>query len=92
MPKRNKRLKSAIASYKSEIEKHFEKLEKDIIEKDEILMRYHIKEIDKSLIAALERKISLLDEDKDNENSENIKLIENYRGCLEEYEKKFSIE
>ena len=34
MVKRNKRLKSAIESYKSEIEKHFEKLDKDVDEED----------------------------------------------------------
>ncbi len=87
MAKRTKRLKSAIESYKKEIEKHFERLNKEIEEKDEILARYHIKEIDKSLITALEHKISLL-----GKTSENSELIKRYKNSLEEYKKKLSIE
>lgn len=60
MAKRSKRLKIAIESYKAEIEKHFEKLDQDISENDEILAKYHVKEIDKSLISALEHKLNLL--------------------------------
>jgi uncharacterized secreted protein with C-terminal beta-propeller domain len=87
MVKRSKRLKNAIESYKEEIEKHFKKLENDINEKDDILAKYHIKEIDKSLIAALEHKISLL-----GANAEDIELIKRYRSLLEEYKKKLGIE
>ncbi|MBS3066251.1 hypothetical protein J4205_00350 [Candidatus Pacearchaeota archaeon] len=83
MVKRNKRLDKGIESLKKEIEKHFEKLYKEIIEKDEILARYHIKEIDKSLITALERKIKLL--------GENIELVKEYKNHLEEYKKKLNI-
>lgn len=74
MVKRSKKLKSAIESYKAEIEKHFEKLDKDIIEQDEILAKYHAKEIDKSLIATLERKIDLL-----GANAKDVELLKRYK-------------
>jgi len=86
MVNRKKRLEKAIESYKAEIEKHFEKLDKDINEEDEVLARYHIKEIDKSLITALERKINLLDYD-----SKNVELIKKYRKKLEEYKDKLGV-
>jgi len=85
MAKRSKRLKASIKSYKNEIDKHFQKLDNDIIEKDDILTRYHIKEIDKSLIAALEHKINLLDE------SANEADLKKYKNKLEEYKKKFGM-
>ena len=87
MPKRIKRLKSSIDSFKLEIEKHFQKLEKDIEEKNEILARYHVKEIDKSLIDALEYKLGLI-----GETSKDKILIENYRKRLEEFKKKLGID
>ncbi|MBS3071730.1 hypothetical protein J4408_01935 [Candidatus Pacearchaeota archaeon] len=87
MAKRSKRLRNAIESYKVEIEKHFEKLEKDIMEKDDFLARYHIKEIDKSLVITLENKIKLL-----GESAEDKKLIENYRNRLKEFKRKLGIE
>ncbi len=87
MTKRSKKLKKAIESFKDEIEKHFEKLDKDINEKDDILARYHIKEIDKSLITALEHRINLLGSD-----FEDLELIKRYRNLLEEYKKKLHIE
>ena len=40
----------------------------DINEKNETLARYHVKEIDKSFITALERKINLLGEDTETMN------------------------
>ena len=86
MANRTKRLKRAIGSYKKEIEKHFEKLDKEIDKKDEILARYHIKEIDKSLITALEQKISLLG------GPEDSGLIKRYKNRLEEFKKKLNIE
>jgi len=92
MVKRDKKLKKAIESYKEEIEKHFEKLDKDILENDEITARYHIKEIDKSLIASLEKKMNLLNEIKNTKESpENKRLINLYRKKLEEYKKKLSM-
>jgi len=86
MVKRSKKLKTAIESYRAEIEKHFEKLEKDINERDEILARYHIKEIDKSLITALEKKMILLGEEV-----EDIELIKKYKNLLAEYKRKLGM-
>ena len=86
MVKRSKKLKSAIESYKAEIEKHFKKLEKDINERDEILARYHVKEIDKSLINALEKKMNLLGRE-----AENIELIKRYKNLLAEYRRKLGM-
>ena len=86
MVKRSKKLRIAIESYRKEIEKHFDKLDNDINEKDDILARYHIKEIDKSLITALERKINLLDY-----NVKNVELIKKYRKKLEEYKDKLGV-
>mgnify|MGYP001601084731 FL=1 len=87
MVKRSKRLKKAIESYKAEIEKHFNKLDDDMKEQNEKLARYHIKEIDKSLIASLERKISLL-----GANEEDTELVERYRDRLKDYMKKLGVE
>ncbi|MBI3623853.1 hypothetical protein HY212_07285 [Candidatus Pacearchaeota archaeon] len=87
MAKRVKRLKMAIESYKAEIEKHFNKIDDDFNEKNEILARYHIKEIDKSLIVALEHKISLL-----GTNPNYKELIKVYKNRLEVYKKKLGIE
>jgi len=86
MVKRSKKLKSAIESYKAEIEKHFKKLEKDINERDEILARYHVKEIDKSLINALEKKMNLLGRE-----AEDIELIKRYKNLLAEYRRKLGM-
>lgn len=83
MAKRSKRLEKGIESLKKEIEEHFIKLDKDLAEDDEVLAGYHIKEIEKSLILALERKIDLLDEDND-----NFELIKGYKNRLEEYKKR----
>ena len=87
MVKRSKRLKSAIESYKEEIEKHFLKLENDFKEENEILARYHIKEIDKSLIATLEYKLDLLGVKK-----EYSALIKKYKDKLKSYKNRFGIE
>ncbi|PIN91575.1 hypothetical protein COU57_00025 [Candidatus Pacearchaeota archaeon CG10_big_fil_rev_8_21_14_0_10_32_14] len=87
MPKRIKKLKSSIDSYKLEIEKHFQKLEKDIEEKNEILAGYHVKEIDKSLINALQNKIRLI-----GDNPTDKILVENYKKRLEEFKEKLGIE
>ena len=89
MVKRDKKLKKAIESYKEEIEKHFKKLDKDILENDEITARYHIKEIDKSLIAGVEKRMIFLSKNS-KETYENKKLIDKYRKKLEEYKRKLS--
>ncbi len=86
MAKRNKRLEKGIESLKKEIEKHFNKLNEEITEKNMILAEYHAKEIDKSLITALEHKISLL-----SKNTINIELIKKYKALLEEYKNKLDI-
>ncbi|MEK6800858.1 MAG: hypothetical protein AABY05_02905 [Nanoarchaeota archaeon] len=86
MVKRTNRLEKGIESLKEEIETHFDKLDRDIIEDDGMLADYHIKEIDKSLITALERKISLLGQDK-----AGVELIKKFRNRLEEYKKKLNM-
>ncbi len=65
MAKRTKRLEKGIESLKKEIEEHFLKIEEDISEGRIERGMYHIKEIDKSLLKALEIKIEML-ESKDN--------------------------
>jgi len=60
MAKRAKRIERGIESLKKEIEDHFNKIEQDIREKNIDRGRYHIKEIDKSLLAALEIKFKIL--------------------------------
>ena len=86
MVKRTNRLEKGIESLKEEIETHFDRLDKDIVEDDEMLVEYHIKEIDKSLITALERKISLFGQDK-----ADVELIKKFRNRLEEYKKKLNM-
>ncbi len=60
MAKRIKRLEKGVESLKKEIEEHFFKIEKDIQEENMERGRYHIKEIDKSLLKALEIKLEIL--------------------------------
>ncbi len=79
MVKRDKRLKKGIQSLKEQIGKHFSKIEKAIQEKKFELGRYHTKEIDKSLIRALELKLKILET---NDNS-----VKKYRKRLKEMEK-----
>ena len=87
MVKRNKRLSRAIEAYKKEIEKHFEKLDQDIMENDELTAEYHIKEIDKSLITGLEKKLNLLGEMSELDEE----FIKRLREKLEDYKKKLSL-
>jgi hypothetical protein len=60
MAKRIKRAQKSIESLKERIEEHFKKIEADIKENNLDRGRYHIKEIDKSLLTALELKINIL--------------------------------
>ena len=83
MAKRIKRLEKGIESLKKEIEEHFKKIEKDISEKNIDRGRYHVKEIDKSLLKALEIKIKIL---KIEDNS-----IQNYRERLKRLRKSLSL-
>jgi len=80
MVKRIKRLEKGIESLKEEIEKHFEKLEQDIDEGNLERGRYHFKELDKSLVFALEKKIELLNLDKS--------IIDEYKKRLVELKKR----
>lgn len=80
---KNKKTKQSIESIKRRIEDHFEKLEKEIEADDEILARYPIKEIDKSLIDTLERKMKFLGEVNEN-------LLDDYRKKLRKIEEKLS--
>ncbi len=79
MVKRKKRLKKTVDSLKEQIEKHFRKLEADIERKNGLMGRYHIKEIEKSLIEVLKEKMELLG-DVDDE------LVDEYKKRLKEIE------
>ena len=59
MAKRVKRAEKGIESLKREIENHIQKIEKDIEEGNIDRGKYHIKEIDKSLLKALEIKMEI---------------------------------
>jgi len=87
MAKRAKRAEKAIESLKEEIEKHFKKIDKDIFEDDEIIARYHTKELDKSLIANLEKKMRILSKGA-KETQKNKELLDKLKKKLEEYKKK----
>jgi len=66
MAKRSKRIKTGIESIKKEIETHFKKIEEDIDSGNFEGGRYHIKELDQSLIDALKYKLKLIgEEDED---------------------------
>jgi hypothetical protein len=91
MAKRAKRIEKGIESLKEEIEAHFKKIERDIQEDNIDRGRYHIKEIDKSLIVNLEKKMLQLTQD-DKETMAKRDLISTLRKKLEEYKKKLSIE
>ena len=60
MAKRTKRIEKGTESLKKEIEKHLSKLEDDVKNGNMELGRYHAKEIENSLIEALEIKIEIL--------------------------------
>lgn len=91
MAKRAKKVEKGIESLKEEIEKHFIKLDNEILEDDETTVKYHIKELDKSLIANLEKKIRLLRENS-KESKENKELLDRFRKKLEEYKKKIALQ
>ena len=83
MAKRVKKIKKGIESLKKEIEEHFNKIEEDIKEKNIGRGIYHIKEIDKGLLKALEIKIDIL---KIHDNS-----VQAYRERLEKLKKKINL-
>jgi hypothetical protein len=80
MVKRVKRAEKGIESLKKQIEEHFGKIEADIRENNIDRGRYHFKEIDKSLLTALELKIKIL-------GIEDDKLVQSYRERLEKLRK-----
>ena len=84
MAKRTKRLEKGIETLKEQIEEHFSKIEKDFKENNVERGRYHIKEIDKSLLKALELKIEILNI-KDNS-------LEVYKERLNKLKEKFGLE
>ena len=84
MVKRAKRLEKGIESLKKEIEDHFFKIEKDIKENRVERGRYHIKEIDKILLKALEIKMEIL--------GIKDRSIEFYRKRLNNLKKNLSLE
>lgn len=79
MAKRIKRTKKGTESLKKEIETHLSKIEEDIQEGKVELGRYHVKEIDRSLLKSLETKIAIL---KTEDNSVQI-----YKDKLEKLKK-----
>ncbi len=83
MVKRAKRVEKGIESLKEEIERHFQKIDEDVSEGKLDRGKYHIKEIDKSLLKALEIKINILRID---DNS-----LMKYRERLEKLKKDFGL-
>ena len=83
MAKRAKKLGKGVESLKKEIEEHFSKIKEDISEGRVERGLYHIKEIDKSLLKALEIKIETLGS---NDNSVQI-----YRKRLNELKKNLNL-
>lgn len=81
MTKRSKKLEKSIDSLKKQIDIHFDKLERDIKEEDDVLARYHIKEIEKNLLDDLEYRMGLFGRTDKN-------LIEKYKKRLKELEDK----
>ena len=76
MAKRIKRLKKGIESLKEEIKGHLIKLEEDIAELNFDRGRYHARELDKSLIKALEERIEFLGVIDDSAKIFSIRLEE----------------
>ncbi|MFH1802320.1 MAG: hypothetical protein ABH864_02600 [archaeon] len=80
MAKRIKRVQKGVESLVEEIEKHFLKLEGDIREGNIERGRYHFKEIEKSLLKALEIKLEVLGGD--------LGIVGEFRARLVELRKK----
>ncbi|MEK6913241.1 MAG: hypothetical protein AABW47_01050 [Nanoarchaeota archaeon] len=81
MAKRVKKAEKGIESLKKQIEEHFGKIEVDILGNNIDRGIYHFKEIDKSLLVALEIKIKIL-------GIEDEKLVQFYRERLKKLRKK----
>ena len=85
MAKRAKRLEKGVESLKREIERHFDKIENDILERNIDRGKYHIKEIDKSFLNALEIKLKIL-------GIENDHSVEVFRERLEKLRKSLGLD
>jgi hypothetical protein len=85
MVKRVKRAEKGIESLKKQIEEHFVKIEADIQENNIDRGRYHFKEIDKSLLVALEIKIKIL-------GIEDDKSVQSFRERLEKLRKNLNLD
>lgn len=81
MAKRNKRLEKGAESLRNEIEMHFLKLKKDFETGNLESGRYHLKELDKSLIFAFEKKLEILGMEND--------LVIGFKERLEKLKRKF---
>jgi hypothetical protein len=78
MARRNTKVRKGVESLKKQIDAHFFKVEKDIGEGNVEAGLYHVKEIDKSLLKALELKLEYL-----NASKEELKILEDYKQRLE---------
>jgi len=81
MAKRAKRIEKGIESLK-EVEEHFTKIERDIQDGNVERGMYHVKEIEKSLLKALEIKLKILRK-KDDSVVNYRKRLEKLRGSIE---------
>ncbi len=86
MAKRVKRAEKGTDSLKKQIGEHFEKIERDISEGNIDRGKYHIKEVDKSLLAALELKIKILQIKEDNSVQIYKEKLEKLRKIVESKE------
>ncbi|MEK6892700.1 MAG: hypothetical protein AABX07_00695 [Nanoarchaeota archaeon] len=84
MAKRAKRTEKGIESLKREIEEHFLKIEQDVQEDNFDRGRYHAKEIEKSLLKALELKLEILRIEDDS--------VSLFRERLEKIKESFGLE
>ncbi len=78
MARRTTKVRKSIESLKKQIGEHFLKVEKDIDEGNVEAGLYHVKEIDKSLLKALEIKLEHLKASK-----EEMEILESYKKRLE---------
>jgi hypothetical protein len=82
MAKRIKRLEKGVKSLKIELNKHFDKLQEDIDKGNFFRGRYHAKEIEASLLKALQDKLSFLNE-KDEDLIKYKEKLDEFKKILE---------
>ncbi len=83
MAKRVKRAEKGIESLKKEIEIHFKKIEEDFQGGNIDRGKYHLKEIDKSLLKALETKLDISGIQDDNSIQEYKERLEKLKKSLD---------